>query len=217
MGFDAQHALLVLALIATNVTDKKEFKKRAIKVSKKCDPLVAAGIMNDIINSPTPRQAVFDHLDGRDNLAEVTAQLRAERFPGMVVYKGEAYGVQIEVPNAETRFELDPSKTIAEHKLAIATDGKWAMANEDEMTVAFAHAVMNHLNLNRLKAKVLLFKEAGFSGVIVEREIERGAMRHFDVKVNKSSNYHVTPITIPVLTDSSEGLSVKETVFVSKR
>lgn len=208
MAYDALTALLCLALIGEKGIDKKEFKKRATKVARKCEPLVAKGMMQQIIDSPTPRSAVYEHVGGRDALAQVMQFMINNNYPCFVIVGDQAYPLQIETPGAEKRHEEESDLSVEEHRKAVATDRNWILANEPEISVAAAHAVMNHLNLQRLKCRVHLLRHFGFSGQFEDLEIERGVARKFDIKVGPSSNYYLHNNVLTVTEPSEQGTNV---------
>lgn len=190
-NYTGAQAVDTLVLMAA-LHPEKDMKKLILKVLKRCQPHAKQGVQMDILQTKykTYKQAIWNVALQDAELSAVATQLSDEGFPGMVLYKGEAYGVQINLEGMELRKQNEPEKSEAIHRAELDEDRDWARTNEPELQLAFGHAVMNHLNLHRLEYEVMLFNNRGFSGMLQLFEIERGPERMKGQRVG-NSNYFV--------------------------
>ena len=102
----------------------------------------------------------------------------------MVIVKDVAYGVDIQMLSAQLRMEDEGNiKPIEHYEVEFKNDRAWILQNEYEMQLGAAHAVMNMLNLPRLKCDVIMFSNRGFTGVRMPLEIERGVDRKIQLNM----------------------------------
>ena len=102
----------------------------------------------------------------------------------MVIVKDVAYGVDIQMLSAQLRMEDEGNiKPIEHYNAEFKNDRAWVLQNEYEMQLGAAHAVMNMLNLPRLKCDVIMFSNRGFTGVRMPLEIERGVDRKIQLNM----------------------------------
>ena len=188
--YTGAQAIDTLVLMAS-LHPEKSMKKLILKVLKRCKPHAKQGVQMDILQTKykTYKQAIWNVALQDAELSAVATELSDAGFPGMVLYKGEAYGVQIELEGMELRKQKEPEKSEAIHRAELDEDRDWARTNEAELQIAFGHAVMNHLNLHRMEYEVMLFNNRGFSGMLQLFEIERGPERYQGTKRIGSSNY----------------------------
>lgn len=191
MNYDGHDAIVRLALLAT-FHPEKDLKKLILKLLKKLAPHAAKGVTIDILNTKykTYKEAIWKIAEQDISLSECATELSNEGFPGMVMYEGEAYGVQIFFEGMDLRKKNEPDKSDEQHAKEHHEDITWARNNEGEIKLAMLHAVMNHFSLPRIKAEVMLFTNRGFSGIIEDFEIERGVARKFNQYIG-NSNYYI--------------------------
>lgn len=190
--YNGSDAILRLALFAT-YHKEKDLKKKILKLLKKCSPRAQAGIQLDILDTklPTYKEAIWEVVEKDLILIRTANQLSDEGFPGMVIYQGEAYGVQIRFRDLEQRRAADPDKSDEILRAEMQEDLDWILTNEPELQLSMGHAVMNHLNLHRMAYDVMLFNNRGFSGILETQEIERGPDRVAGQQVGNSNYYLV--------------------------
>lgn len=189
-NYNGTRAIDTLVLMAA-LHPEKDMKKLVLKVLKRCEPHVKQGVQMDILQTKykTYKQAIWNVALQDAELSACATQLSDEGFPGMVLYKGEAYGVQIELEGLELRKQNEPEKSEGILKAEMDEERDWVRSNETEMHLAMGHAVMNHLNLHRMEYEVMLFSNRGFSGKLQLFEIERGPDRYNNGQRIGNSNY----------------------------
>lgn len=189
-NYNGTRAIDTLVLMAA-LHPEKSMKKLVLKVLKRCEPHVKQGVQMDILQTKykTYKQAIMNVAVQDSELSACATQLSDEGFPGMVIYKGECYGVQIELEGIELRMQNEPEKSEGIHKAELDEERDWVRCNEGEMLLAMGHAVMNSLNLHRMEFEVMLFSNRGFSGKLQLFEIERGPDRYDNGKRLGNSNY----------------------------
>lgn len=187
--YTGAQAIDTLVLMAT-FHPESAMKKLILKVLKRCQPHAKQGVQMDILQTTykTYKEAIWNVALQDAELSAVATQLSDEGFPGMVLYKGEAYGVQINFDGIELRKQREPDKPEGILKAEAQADKDWAKSNEEELKLALGHAVMNHLNLKRMEFEVMLFSNRGFSGMLELLEIERGPERMSGKRLG-NSNY----------------------------
>jgi hypothetical protein len=191
-NYTGAEAIDTLVLMAT-FHPEKEMKKLILKVLKRCQPHAKQGVQMDILQTKykTYKEAIWNVAIQDSELSQVATELSDEGFPGMVLYNGEAYGVQIEIEGLKVRMEQEPTKPKSILIKERDEEMDWIRANEDEMKLAMAHAVMNHLNLHELECEVMLFTNRGFSGMLELLKIARGPERMGGQRVGNSNYFLV--------------------------
>jgi len=190
MAYDPLDALLRMALIVEYVKDKKEQKKKLIKLSKRCTRSVQEAMVNKVIDAPGRKEMVYFLADGLLDLYECSTEISKMGRPGFVIYEGEAIPLDIQLRDPKVMREQDGNKHPVEHyRKDVVEDRAWIIANEHEMVAAAAHALMNFLNIERVACEVVLFKTRGFSGTRQSIEVERGVAGKFNKRIGKSNYY----------------------------
>lgn len=199
--YDALDTMLILMLNRTITSDKKELKKRAIKLSKRVTNTVRIGLLKDIIDAKNMGEMLDFHIDRFTELSAAAEEISKMKRPGMAIYKGEAYPIDVQMLSAELRHEEDNSRDLAFYENEFTEDRRWILQNETEMGVAAAHALMNFLNLPRIACDIVMFCNRGFTGTRMPFEVERGVARKFENQLN-SGNYfdagHVSLLNSPI-------------------
>lgn len=190
MAYDPLDALLRMALIVEYVTDKKEQKKRLIKLSKRSTPSVREAMVNKVIDATGRKEMVYFLCEGLLDLYECSTEISKMGFPGFVIYEGEAIPLDIKLRDPKVAaMEDDKKRSYFYHREQTVEDRKWIIANEHEMVAAAAHSLMNFLNIDRVACEVVLFKTRGFSGTRQSIEVERGVAGKLNKRIGNSNYY----------------------------
>lgn len=190
MAYDPLDALLRMALIVEYVSDKKEQKKRLIKLSKRSTPSVREAMINKVIDATGRKEMVYFLCEGLLDLYACSTEISKMGYPGFVIYKGEAIPLDIKLRDPKVAaMEDDKKRSYFYHREQTVEDRKWIIANEHEMVAAAAHSLMNFLNIERVACEVVLFKTRGFSGTRQSIEVERGVAGKLNKRIGNSNYY----------------------------
>lgn len=173
------------------ILDKKELKRRIVKLSKKCLPSAQRGIIDPILKYPDFRKAIYHQASIMMDLANAADECSRMKAAGMVIYNGEVYPVKIIIDDDVNRCLKDGWKQdLEDYETELDEDRAWMIENEAVMVTACAHALMNSLNMDHLACQVVLFRSRNFSGVRHQREIKRNANTLSDTRIG-NTNYFV--------------------------
>lgn len=172
---DMTTTLLVLMYIHQTTSDKKEFKKKVVKLLRKVQPIIKTTVLDCILLSPNPRNQMLVIVEGQIEINRVTGQLLEAGAQGMVIHYDDAYPVTIEYNAGDEK--LDATEAVENFR--------WAVMNQKEINLSVAHACMNTLNLKHLNCVVIMFKESGFVDTPDQIEIEPGVESIFARKVGR--------------------------------
>lgn len=159
-----------------DISDRKELKKRLLKLFKKSHPYIANNIIKKVLDSEKPRKAIMDFVDEYVPFQDIYPEVLTANGAGFVVVGGEdVYPV---IVNYSDKDAEDPVTDTV-------NNFKWALMNQQEIYLAAAHACMNALDKTRLSCKVLMMSDSGYSGLVENIEIERGSARVSSVRVGQ--------------------------------
>lgn len=148
--------LTVLSLAAI-LHDKKGFTKVAVKLLKRVHPRVAQQIVKQVLEAPRYKTAIHAHLWYYLNFTRCAKEIGQDlKHHGMVIYGEDVYPVRFEIASEE--------------------DLPWMFANQNQLRVTAAEAVMRLLDRVQLYCHVLLFANRGFDGMALEVEIEHNPL-----------------------------------------
>lgn len=153
--YNVLDALLMLALMRVNHSDKKTIKKLTLKLAKAVPHPVKAGVIDRVLRGEKLSLLIDLHME----IVASSKLLSESGCHGMVVYGQDVYGV-----NVIYREE---------------GDGEWAIKNEWNVALSSAHALMNALNLRLLECNVILFQHVGYTGSAHSLTIEPGVANKF--------------------------------------
>lgn len=144
---------IILALFYLRNEPVKTIRKRIVKLSTRCSPLLQTGALSLVYHSKDPQKAIAEILSPQLIYAEQIKEFYETNHDGFVTVGREIYPLMIE---AETDEDLS-----------------WVKDNEAELCMVAAHATMNKLELNRIFCRVTLFKLKGYTGVPHAFELQR--------------------------------------------
>jgi len=146
---------VMLALVYNHHKPKKDIKKLAIKLMKKTYPEVAKGVLTRIADAPNPATEIIRASNEVDEFKALLEQVGNEGYYGVAVRDSVLYPIEFIFEDSE--------------------DEQWAIENENMMRIKCAHALMNLLNLKRVKCQVVLFGTKGFSADYVYVEVAKNS------------------------------------------
>lgn len=139
-------AMLRLALIYAEHTDRSTIKKLVIKTLQRSAPHVQKAIVTPVLQSKTPRATLFDHAEKFLDYNFMADELSGMGYVGASVVGGVAYGVKFVIEDVH--------------------DKQYVLANEKQMATKIFSRTMEELALAEgTYGEVVLFRNRGFTGM----------------------------------------------------
>lgn len=143
--YESLDTLLRLALIHDNHKDKATVKKFTLKLLRKVAPHVKLEIMDSVMADKDQFAAYVWHANRYVSLNNTANEIAKKGFIGMIMHDGIAYPIQVIIQDPQDR--------------------EWAIANERTIVHMVGQNTAKELQIDGDTCEVIMFKNAGFSGV----------------------------------------------------